>query len=61
MAVEGNGHNEYRLHENTTRCRGRFPFTATTRCETSVNLPKVQLASDGAISWCFLQPCLLIV
>jgi hypothetical protein len=24
VAVKGNDHNEFRLHENTTRCRGRF-------------------------------------
>jgi len=67
VAVEGNDHNDYRLHENTARCRVRFPFTGTTRCETIFSLPNFsyrhsrQLASDRATSWCFSQPCLLRV
>jgi len=31
-------------------CRDHFPFTVTTRCETSFNLLKVQLASVSSVS-----------
>ena len=58
---------EFQLHENTTRCRGRFPFYSHDMmwdkfqpAEVSVSISLFSLASDRATSWCFVQPCLLI-
>jgi hypothetical protein len=59
---------EFRLHENTTGCRGRFPFYSHDAmwdkfqsAEGSVSVSLVSLVSDRDTSWCFLQPCLLLV
>ena len=59
---------EFRLLEITAKCRGRFPFYSHDAMwdkfqpvEGSVSVSLVSLASDRATSWCFVQPCLLIV
>ena len=49
MALKGNDHSEFGLHENTTRCRGRY-LLQPRREMTSFSLPKGQLASDRVAS-----------